>query len=160
MGGETDASDLYIAPTMIDEPPLDALIMQEEIFGPILPVIAYDDLDEAIELINSRPKPLALYFFSRDPGEQERVLRRTSSGGVCLNSTLLHESSATLPFGGVGESGLGAYHGKASFDTFTHYKSVLRQRLPLDDAIRPPYPYSPAVNRVVQRLLVRGRKCK
>jgi acyl-CoA reductase-like NAD-dependent aldehyde dehydrogenase len=160
MGGERDRDDLYIAPTLIDEPPLDAPIMQEEIFGPILPVIAYDRLEEAIDLVNSRPKPLALYLFSPDRALQERVLRETSSGGVCINSTLLHESTPTLPFGGVGDSGMGAYHGKASFDTFTHYKSVLRQRLPLDDLLRPPYPDLPVLNRVIQRLLVQGRKCR
>lgn len=160
MGGERDRDDLFLAPTLIDEPPLDAPIMQEEIFGPILPVIAYDRLDEAIDVVNSRPKPLALYFFSPDRAAQERVLREISCGGVCINSTLLHESSPTLPFGGVGESGMGAYHGKASFDTFTHYKSVLRQRLPFDDLIRPPYPNLPILNRAIQRVLVSGRKCR
>ncbi len=160
MGGERDRSNLYIAPTLIDEPPLDAPIMQEEIFGPVLPVIAYDRLEEALDLVNSRPKPLALYFFSPDRALQERVLRETSSGGVCINSTLLQESTPTLPFGGVGDSGMGGYHGKASFDTFTHFKSVLRQRLPLDDLIRPPYPDLPVLNRVIQRLLVQGRKCR
>ena len=134
--------------------------MQEEIFGPILPVIAYDSLEEALELVNSRPKPLALYFFSPNRALQERVLRETSSGGVCINSTLLQESTPTLPFGGVGDSGMGGYHGKASFDTFTHSKGVLRQRLPLDDLIRPPYPDLPVLNRVIQRLLVQGRKCR
>lgn len=160
MGGERDRSSLYVAPTMIDEPPLDAPIMQEEVFGPVLPVIAYDNLEEALNLVGSRPKPLALYFFSPHRELQEMVLLKTSSGGVCINSTLLQESTPTLPFGGVGDSGMGDYHGKASFDTFTHFKSVLRQRLPLDDLLRPPYPDLPVLNRVIQRLLVQGRRCR
>jgi acyl-CoA reductase-like NAD-dependent aldehyde dehydrogenase len=159
-GGETDAEDLYVAPTIIDEPGWDAPVMHEEIFGPILPVFAYHDLDEAIEMVNSRPKPLALYLFSPDTARQQRILREISAGGVCINSTVLHESTQTLPFGGVGNSGMGAYHGKATFDTFTHYKPVLNQRLPLDMVLRPPYPDSKAVNAVLQRLLLSGRKCR
>ncbi|MBN2027226.1 MAG: aldehyde dehydrogenase [Actinobacteria bacterium] len=160
IGGESDASDLYIAPTVIDEPGWDSLAMREEIFGPILPVLAYGDLDEAIEAVNSRPKPLALYFFSPDKEKQGRILRETSAGGACINTTMLQESTQTLPFGGVGNSGMGSYHGRHSFDTFTHYKGVLDQRLPLDMVLRPPYPDSRAVNRVLQRLLLSGRKCR
>jgi aldehyde dehydrogenase (NAD+) len=160
IGGESDASDLYIAPTVIDEPGWDARVMRDEIFGPILPVFAYRDLDEAIEVVNSRPKPLALYFFSLDKERQRRILRETSAGGVCINTTMLQESTQTLPFGGVGNSGMGAYHGKASFDTFSHYKGVLDQRLPLDMVLRPPYPDSKVFNRILQRLLINGRKCR
>ena len=160
MGGERDRDDLFLAPTLIDEPPLDAPIMQEEIFGPVLPVIAYDRLDEAIDVVNSRPKPLALYFFSPD-----RVPARAGIARDLLRRRMHKFDPAarilpTLPFGGVGESGMGAYHGKASFDTFTHYKSVLRQRLPFDDLIRPPYPNLPVLNRAIQRVLVSGRKCR
>jgi aldehyde dehydrogenase (NAD+) len=160
LGGESDADDLYIAPTIIDEPGWEAPVMREEIFGPILPVISYRGLDEAIELVNAGPKPLALYFFSEDRRKQHKVLRETSAGGVCINTTMLQESMQTLPFGGVGNSGMGAYHGKASFNTFTHYKGVFDQRLPLDMVLRPPYPDSKLINGILQRLLLTGRKCR
>jgi acyl-CoA reductase-like NAD-dependent aldehyde dehydrogenase len=140
IGGEADAGDRYIAPTVIDRVAWTDEIMQEEIFGPILPVIEYGDLEEAISAINERPKPLSLYFFSRNRGNQERVLRETSSGGVCINDTIIHLATRTLPFGGVGESGMGSYHGKASFDTFSHRKSVLRRSFLFDLKLRyPPY---------------------
>lgn len=126
-GGGKDQSDRYIAPTLVDKVSPEDPLMQEEIFGPILPVLEYSDLKEAIALINNRPKPLALYFFSQDKNKQEQILRDTSSGGVCLNDTVMQVSMIELPFGGVGDSGLGAYHGKASFDTFSHQKSVLRK---------------------------------
>lgn len=132
VGGQTNPSDRYIAPTVIDQVTLDDPIMQEEIFGPILPVLEYDQLDEAIAMVNQRPKPLALYFFSNNSAKQAQVLQSTSSGGVCLNDTILQIAIRELPFGGVGASGMGAYHGKASFDTFTHYKSVLKKPFWLD----------------------------
>ncbi|MEM6255786.1 MAG: aldehyde dehydrogenase [Cyanobacteria bacterium P01_D01_bin.156] len=127
LGGQTDASTRYIAPTILDNVTWDADVMQDEIFGPILPVLTYEHLDEAIDCINARPKPLALYLFSRDRTKQQQVLTATSSGGVCLNDTVLHIGVPDLPFGGVGHSGMGSYHGKATFDTFSHYKSVLRK---------------------------------
>ncbi|WP_016951420.1 aldehyde dehydrogenase family protein [Anabaena sp. PCC 7108] len=132
VGGETDPEQLYIAPTIIDHVSLEDSVMQEEIFGPILPIIAYTDIDEAIDLINSRPKPLALYLFSQNQNLQKRVLQETSSGGVCINDTVMQFGISSLPFGGVGDSGIGSYHGKASFDTFSHYKSVLRNSFWLD----------------------------
>ena len=131
-GGEVNAADRYIAPTVIDGISWDSLVMKDEIFGPILPVLEYDDLGEAIAQINARPKPLALYIFSKDKAKQERVLRETSSGGVCINDTVMQVAMASLPFGGVGDSGIGSYHGKASFDTFSHYKSVLQKSFLLD----------------------------
>ena len=106
--------------------------MQEEIFGPILPVLTYTDLEDAISQVNAQPKPLALYFFSRDRQKQARILEATSSGGVCINDTIMHIGVNSLPFGGVGDSGMGAYHGKASFDNFSHSKSILRRGLWLD----------------------------
>jgi acyl-CoA reductase-like NAD-dependent aldehyde dehydrogenase len=140
IGGDADAGDRYIAPTVIDRVSWTDEIMQEEIFGPILPVIEYGDLAEAISAINERPKPLSLCFFSTNRGNQEKVLRDTSSGGVCINDTIIHLATRTLPFGGVGESGMGSYHGKASFDTFSHQKSVLRRSLLFDTKLRyPPY---------------------
>lgn len=114
--------------------------MGEEIFGPILPVIEYKDLSEAISIVNGRPKPLALYFFSRNRKNQERVLMETSSGGGCINDTFVHILSTTLPFGGVVDSGMGNYHGKASFDTFSHKKSILKKTFLFDIKLRcPPY---------------------
>ncbi|MBE9041864.1 aldehyde dehydrogenase [Oscillatoriales cyanobacterium LEGE 11467] len=132
IGGETKPEERYIAPTVLDEITWDDPVMEDEIFGPILPVLDYTNLNEAIEQINQRPKPLALYIFSRDKQKQQQVLDRTSSGGVCVNDTVMHVGVPELPFGGVGESGIGSYHGKASFDTFSHYKSVLKKGLWLD----------------------------
>ncbi|MDD2621398.1 MAG: aldehyde dehydrogenase family protein, partial [Syntrophomonadaceae bacterium] len=104
------------------------------------PVLEYEDLDEAISFVNRHPKPLALYFFSRHKGQQDRVLQQTSSGGVCINDTLSHISSPKLPFGGVGTSGMGSYHGQASFEVFSHNKSVLTQTLLFDILVKyPPY---------------------
>ncbi|NET25173.1 aldehyde dehydrogenase [Okeania sp. SIO1I7] len=132
IGGETNSEDRYIAPTIIEGVSWDSLIMQEEIFGPILPVLEYSNLEEAIAIVNSRPKPLALYFFSRNKQKQEQVLTETSSGNVCINDTVMQFGVVSLPFGGIGNSGIGSYHGKASFDTFSHYKSVLKKGLWLD----------------------------
>ncbi|MEH1842992.1 MAG: aldehyde dehydrogenase [Nostoc sp.] len=132
IGGETQPSERYIAPTVIDNVSLKYSIMQEEIFGPILPIIEYTDIAEAIALINSKPKPLALYLFSQNKNLQKRVLQETSSGGVCINDTMMQFGVSSLPFGGVGDSGIGNYHGKASFDTFSHNKSVLQNSFWLD----------------------------
>ncbi|MEH2151212.1 aldehyde dehydrogenase [Nostoc sp.] len=132
IGGENRPSERYIAPTLIDNVSLDDSVMQEEIFGPILPVIEYTDIAEAIALINSRPKPLALYLFSQNKNLQKRVLQESSSGGVCINDTVMQVGVSSLPFGGVGDSGIGNYHGKASFDTFSHNKSVLQNSFWLD----------------------------
>ncbi len=132
IGGETNLSERYIAPTVLDNVSVEDPVMQEEIFGPILPVIEYTDITEAIALINSKPKPLALYLFSQNKKLQKRVLQETSSGGVCFNDTMMQFGVSSLPFGGVGDSGIGTYHGKASFDTFSHYKSVLRNSFWLD----------------------------
>ncbi|MEM8638591.1 MAG: aldehyde dehydrogenase [Cyanobacteria bacterium P01_G01_bin.54] len=140
LGGQTNASERYIAPTILDNITWDDPIMAEEIFGPILPVLTYNNLETAIAQINARPKPLALYLFSQNKASQDRVLAQTSSGGVCLNDTILHVGVTPLPFGGVGESGIGAYHGKTSFETFSHYKSVLERNFWFDLKLRyPPY---------------------
>jgi aldehyde dehydrogenase (NAD+) len=142
VGGQTDAADRYIAPTIIDCVPPDGALMQQEIFGPLLPVIEYERLDDAIAFVNERPKPLALYFFSRGRDHQERILRETSSGGGCINDTMLHYATPFLPFGGVGESGMGKYHGDASFDTFSHDKGFIRKGFLLDFWLR----YAPYKN--------------
>jgi coniferyl-aldehyde dehydrogenase len=118
----------------------DMAVMQEEIFGPILPVVTYDRLDDAIAYVNARPRPLALYFFSNDAETQRRALKRTTSGGVLVNDTILHYAQDDLPFGGVGPSGMGAYHGFEGFKTMSHAKSVFRQaRFNLADLFRPPF---------------------
>ncbi|MFN7657223.1 MAG: aldehyde dehydrogenase family protein, partial [Dolichospermum sp.] len=122
VGGETKPEELYIAPTLLENVSLEDQVMQEEIFGPILPIIEYADINEAITLINSRPKPLALYLFSENKDLQKRILQETSSGGVCIQDTIMQVAVSSLPFGGVGDSGMGSYHGKSGFDTFSHYK--------------------------------------
>jgi len=140
MGGTTDRASRYVAPTLIDGVGPGDPIMEEEVFGPILPVLDYGDVDEAIAAVNSRPLPLALYVFSRDERFQERVLRGTVAGGGCINDTGIHFTSVLLPLGGVGESGMGAYHGKASFDTFSRHRALVRRGFGLDLALRyPPY---------------------
>lgn len=136
VGGITAADERFIAPTiLVDVQPNDP-VMQEEIFGPVLPVLTYDRIEEAIAFVNAREKPLALYIFSNDKTMQERILADTSSGGVCINDTLVHSSFPGLPFGGVGQSGIGAYHGKFSFDTFSHKRGILNKANALDISFR------------------------
>jgi aldehyde dehydrogenase (NAD+) len=140
VGGKVDAQDRYIAPTVLTGVSPDSAVMADEIFGPILPVLTVDSLDEAIDFVNARPKPLALYVYSNDADRAQHVIEHTTSGGACVNDCVMHLAPPELPFGGVGPSGMGAYHGKASFDTFTHYKSVLHKPFYLDAPIRyPPY---------------------
>lgn len=130
-GGETAAEDRYMEPTMLSGIDGDSPIMTDEIFGPILPVIAFDTIDDATALIRSRPKPLALYVFGRNKAAIEAILSSTTSGGTCVNSLILHFANGNLPFGGVGMSGMGNYHGHFGFKTFSHERAVLRQG-PLD----------------------------
>lgn len=139
-GGQHDAADLYLAPTLMSGAADDSPVMQEEIFGPILPVQEFEQLDHALALLRDRPTPLALYLFTGDRATQQRVLDATRSGGACLNDTLTHMVGHDLPFGGFGESGMGAYHGRASFDAFTHYRSVLRRSFAFDPPLRYPPP--------------------
>lgn len=140
IGGDTNSADRYIAPTVIDNVSPEHEIMKEEIFGPILPVIEYEKLDDAISFVNERPKPLALFFFSKDKKKQDRVLRETSSGGGCINETFVHQINFGLPFGGIGESGIGKYHGKFSYDTFSNKKGIMKKSFLLDLKLRyPPY---------------------
>jgi aldehyde dehydrogenase (NAD+) len=156
-GGQHDPSDLYLAPTILTGVPAEAALMQEEIFGPILPVLEFDKLDDVLALLRDRPTPLALYLFTRDRATQERVLTATRSGGVCLNDTVTHSFGKGLPLGGLGESGLGAYHGKASFDCFTHYRSVLRRSFRFDSKLRyPPPRTSLAILKRAYRFLLGG----
>lgn len=126
-GGKTDPSRLFIEPTILDNISWEDSVMQDEIFGPILPVLEYDDVSEIINIIVERPKPLALYLFSESEVFQHNILNSISFGGGSINDTLSHMTSHYLPFGGVGESGMGAYHGKGSFETFSHFKSIFKQ---------------------------------
>jgi aldehyde dehydrogenase (NAD+) len=126
--------------------------MAEEIFGPILPVLRVRDMDEAIAFVNRRPKPLSLYLFTRDRSVQERFVQETSSGCVTINHTLVYFFSHSLPFGGVGASGMGNYHGRATFETFSHKKAVFKRALPLEPGIMYP-PYSETKKRWIRRLV-------
>jgi aldehyde dehydrogenase (NAD+) len=136
-GGKYDDAQQKIEPTIMLNPPTDSKVMTEEIFGPILPVYTFKNMDEPIKFINEREKPLAAYIFSGSAKAREKFLTSTSSGGASVNDTVLHISSSNMPFGGVGESGMGGYHGKFSFDTFSHHKSVMH-RMPhmLDPYLR------------------------
>ncbi len=139
-GGRVDAEARYVAPTVIDGLTGSEPIMEDEIFGPLLPVIGYETLDEAVAFVNRRPNPLALYLFTRDRRRQQAVLRATASGGACVNDTVIQETITGLPFGGAGASGIGSYHGRTSFDAFSHFRSVVRRGFRFDSRLRyPPY---------------------
>ncbi|MBE2922873.1 aldehyde dehydrogenase [Anoxybacillus flavithermus] len=150
-GGTYDIEQRWIEPTLLDDVTWDDDIMQEEIFGPILPILTFGTIDEAIQMINDYEKPLALYLFSEDRDVQQQVLQQVRFGGGCINDTVVHVANPHLPFGGVGQSGIGTYHGKASFDAFTHYKSVLKQTTKFDIPLR--YPNFPHALKWVRKLL-------
>ncbi|CEG27282.1 aldehyde dehydrogenase [Bacillus sp. B-jedd] len=132
IGGRSNRDSLAIEPTVIEGISWESTVMQEEIFGPILPVLEYENLSDVIVEVNSHPKPLAMYIFTEAKEVQEELLGKISFGGGCVNDTVMHLASPYLPFGGVGESGIGAYHGKGSFDVFSHEKSVLKQTTKFD----------------------------
>ncbi len=150
-GGHSDAADRYLAPTVLRNVAVDSPVMADEIFGPILPVIPVPNLDAAITFVNAREKPLALYVFSKNGATIDKVVAETSSGGVCINDAVAHLIPPELPFGGVGGSGMGAYHGRFGFDTFTHQKGVLDRATFVDPALRYP-PYSETKLKWVKRL--------
>jgi len=152
VGGGCDPERLRIAPTVLDGVTPEDPVMQEEIFGPILPVLSVDSLDQTIAFVRARPRPLALYLFTSDRAAERRVFRELSFGGGCVNDTILHLASSRLPFGGVGNSGMGAYHGKRSFLTFSHEKGVLKTSTRLDMPLRYP-PYTPQKERWSRRML-------
>ena len=135
-----DAGDLYIAPTILTGVQPDAPVMQEEIFGPVLPIIPFDTMDEVLALLRGRPTPLAVYLFTNDPAAQGNIVERTRSGGVCINDTVVHMVGHDLPFGGLGESGMGQYHGKAGFDCFSHSRTIVRRSTGFDFRFRYPPP--------------------
>ena len=154
VGGKdkADATARYMPPTILRGVDPNAKVMQEEIFGPILPVIAVPDVDAAISFVNAREKPLSLYVFSKDKAAANKVLRRTSSGSACVNTAIIHLAVPDLPFGGVGESGMGAYHGRSGFDTFSHLKSVLDKPTKPDPPLLYP-PYKKVRERLLRRIL-------
>lgn len=135
-GGQSDSSALRIAPSVMRDVTWEDAVMEDEIFGPILPVLTYDSLDEAIRTVESHPHPLALYFFSEDKAAQKKILDLCHFGGGCINDTIIHLATSAMPFGGVGESGMGGYHGKSGFDTFTHTRSIVDKKTWMDLSIR------------------------
>ena len=140
IGGESDEQQRYIAPTVLVDVTASDSVMQEEIFGPILPVLTVQSIDEAINFVNARSHPLALYVFAEDQKVNDKVVASTISGGVTVNGTIFHMTGPFLPFGGVGESGMGAYHGRAGVDTFQHLKPVLKRSTRVDAPLAyPPY---------------------
>ena len=139
-GGQVDVAKRYVAPTIVLDPAPDSELMQEEIFGPVLPIRSYASLDGAIAEVEGRDRPLALYPFSHDRANVERILGRLVAGGVTVNDTLLHFAANALPFGGIGPSGMGQYHGRAGFDALTKAMPVLWQaRWSATDLLKPPY---------------------
>jgi aldehyde dehydrogenase (NAD+) len=150
-GGQVDHNERYVAPTLVVDPPTSSKLMTEEIFGPILPVLDVPSLKSAVSFINKRPRPLALYMFSKKSKNVDYVLENTTSGGAVVNDTLMHFTTVNLPFGGVGDSGIGAYHGKSSFETFSHHKSVLNKTTKFDLDVRYP-PYSDKKLQMIKKL--------
>lgn len=152
LGGRTEPETLFVEPTLTDIDDLNSPIMSEEIFAPILPIIAYEDIRECIDYIVKKPKPLALYLFTGDASVEKHVLNKCSFGGGCINDTIIHIATPHMGFGGVGDSGMGSYHGKKSFDTFTHYRSIVKKAAWLDLPIR--YrPYSKFKDKLLRMFL-------
>jgi len=151
-GGEVDIPGKYISPTIVTDIDPDHPLMKEEIFGPILPVMEFNDLARVTEYINDRPKPLALYYFSDDVNRQKEIFEKTSSGGGCINDVLIQFTNGHMPFGGVGNSGIGGYHGKFSFETFSHKRSIMKKTNLFDIPIRYP-PYTNWKYRLVKLLM-------
>lgn len=152
IGGGTDESRRFIEPTVLTDISPDSPIMQEEIFGPILPLMTYTELDECIRFIRSRPKPLALYLFTESRAAEKRILNTCSFGGGCVNDTIIHLANPHMGFGGVGYSGMGSYHGKLSFDTFTHYRSIVRKSTWIDLPMRY-HPYTEKKFKMIRSLM-------
>ena len=151
-GGGSDSETLRIEPTILTDVTWDDAVMQEEIFGPVLPILTYDELDDALEIINSRPHPLAFYLFTEDKAEIRYVTDVCSFGGGCINDTIIHLATSNMGFGGVGNSGMGSYHGKAGFDTFSHKKSIVDKKTWLDLPMRY-QPYTDFYNKMIRIFL-------
>ncbi|XP_062007406.1 aldehyde dehydrogenase family 3 member H1-like isoform X1 [Rosa rugosa] len=152
LGGQTDENQLKIAPTILLDIPEDTQIMNEEIFGPLLPIVTVEKIEGSFDVINSRPKPLAVYVFTNNEQLKKSFVENISSGGMLINDTVLHVAVAGLPFGGVGESGMGSYHGKFSFDGFSHKKSVLYRSFSGDSTLRYP-PYTPEKQKLLKAVI-------
>jgi aldehyde dehydrogenase (NAD+) len=149
VGGRVDADDRYIEPTLLDGVAADSAVMQNEIFGPVLPMIDISNVDEAISFINSREKPLALYVFA-EKGAARRVIDLTSSGGGCINDTIMHIANENMPFGGVGNSGMGRYHGRDSLYAFSHRRSIVATPTWIDTPFRyMPYRWFKRIKRLL-----------
>lgn len=151
-GGEIDIENRFIEPTIVLNPSLDAALMQEEIFGPILPIISVSNIRDAIAIVNAKPKPLAMYVFTKNSDFEETVLSSISAGNVCVNDGMMFMANPNLPFGGVGNSGMGRYHGKFGFDTFSHLKAVIKRGTLLDPSLRYP-PYSQQKLTIIKKLV-------
>ena len=151
-GGKSDVTEKYVAPTILDDVNPDDAIMEEEIFGPVLPVISYSDIEEAVKVIGTKSQPLACYIFTNNRSLQKSLLRRISFGTASINDTVVQFINPNLPFGGVGESGIGRYHGKYSFDTFTNFKAVMKKSNLFDISLRYP-PYSAMKKKIVRRFM-------
>lgn len=151
-GGETNREKRYISPTVLDNVTWEDLVMQEEIFGPILPILTYKNLETAMQTVVEGEKPLSAYLFSNDAKEQELFTEKLSFGGGCINDTLMHLSNDRLPFGGVGNSGIGHYHGKFGFEAFSHQKAILKKSNYLEPELKYP-PYSDAKLNILKKLL-------
>ena len=152
LGGSSRPETLQIAPTVMDNVSFSDSVMGEEIFGPVLPIIAYNELDEAISAVNSMPHPLALYIFTSDKAVAKKVIASTGFGGGCVNDTIIHLATSSMPFGGFGESGMGGYHGKVGFETFSHYKSIVDKKTWLDLPMRY-QPYRKLYDRLIHLFL-------
>ena len=149
IGGETDCVSNRIAPTVMDNVTENDAVMGEEIFGPIMPILTFDDFDKMVDNLKDKDKPLALYLFSSDKGQIKRITTELSYGGGCINDVVVHLSTSEMGFGGVGQSGMGSYHGKDGFDTFSHYKSIMDKKTWLDLPMR----YQPYKNKMYEKLL-------
>lgn len=158
IGGDNDPSDRYFSPTILDSPSLDDKILREEIFGPVLPIVVVKDVNEAAEKVNQIAKnPLALYIFAEDQKVVDHFLNHTNSGGVAVNTTLEQLTNHELPFGGVGESGIGRYHGKWGFDEFTHFRGVfVKDTTFTSGALVPPPPYKDSLYSLIMKFTVLG----
>lgn len=152
LGGGVDEARRFIEPTILTDITPDSPVMREEIFGPILPLMTYTDLDECIRFIRSRPRPLALYLFTESRAVEKKILDTCSFGGGCINDTIIHLANPRMGFGGVGHSGMGSYHGKQSFDTFTHYRSMVRKSTWIDLPVRY-HPYTEKKFKMLRSLL-------
>lgn len=151
-GGRYDFESLKVEPTIMENITYDDKVMQEEIFGPILPIMTFDDIDDVIENVNSHPNPLALYYFTSDKKRADRVISNCQFGGGCINDTIIHLATTHMPFGGVGESGMGQYHGQKGFETFSHFKSIVDKKTWIDLPMRY-QPYKKSSEKMIRKFM-------